>query len=302
MADIAVLKYRDPATGSWVPILHGSIPIEGGGELEILSAVVAGNGLTGGGSTIPTSTINVGAGGNQITVGANDISLNTACTTITDWNDATTNGWFRGNNAVNGPSTFATGWWYGWTVVYSTNWITQFALPFSQAGIDHNALMWRHCFSGVWDVWGRVNNYVYAWDYLDNFVTLRWGGNSSNAQYGITRFAMGTKTATNAATASDAWRVQCYDTGGDFSWTGIQMPESGAVSFPKGHSLLRQAMVAREAVPADQAATVGMVAEMIANALAGSGLLREGVDARQVTGLLIGEPSDPTADPGATDG
>ena len=41
------------------------------------------------------------------------------CTTITDWNAATTNGWYMGNNAANAPTSGSNVWYFGEVVAHN---------------------------------------------------------------------------------------------------------------------------------------------------------------------------------------
>lgn len=52
------------------------------------------------------------------------------CTMITDWNNATTNGWYMGSNASNQPVSNG-GWFYGVAIVHNTNYIRQIAWHFA---------------------------------------------------------------------------------------------------------------------------------------------------------------------------
>lgn len=223
--------------------------------------------------------------------------------TITDWNSPTTNAFLMASGAANGPSSTKTGWWYGWQVVHNSSWITQFALPFAQNGIDGNVLSVRHKESGVWGSWNRLINYGnLSWDTLDNFVFIRHGGNSASATAGAQSvWAIGNKkdAGSAAVTANEQFRIQRYNTSGGYVSSPMTIAAStGMVSFPNGHSHALHAMGDANPVPGDMAATVGVVAQMIFDALDGLNLLTpqaRNLGPEGLTKLIIG-PASPEYD------
>lgn len=222
---------------------------------------------------------------------------------ITDWNSPTTNQFLMASGAANGPSSTKTGWWYGWQVVHNSSWITQFALPFAQNGIDGNVLSIRHKENGVWGSWNRLINYGnLSWDTLDNFVFIRHGGNSASATSSAQSvWAIGNKKDSGSAaiTTNEQFRIQRYNTSGSYVSSPMTIAAStGAVSFPNGHSRALHAMDDSTPVPADQAATVGVVARMIFDALDALNLLTpqaRNLGPEGLTNLIIG-PASPEYD------
>lgn len=51
------------------------------------------------------------------------------CTSISDWNNAVTNGWYMGNNATNAP--VASAWFYGEVIAHNTSYVRQIVYKFA---------------------------------------------------------------------------------------------------------------------------------------------------------------------------
>lgn len=80
--------------------------------------------------------------------------LGTVATTITDWNNATENGWFMGSEADNAPGA---GWWLGIVEVHNANWVTQTVHQFSGSDGSADTKTWRRSKdNGVWQSWYRL--------------------------------------------------------------------------------------------------------------------------------------------------
>lgn len=82
------------------------------------------------------------------------------CTSITDWNAATTTGWYMGNNAANGPTTVASGgtiWYFGEVIAHNTNYVVQTVYQFT-ASTDAKAIpkYIRAKMNGTWGAWTNV--------------------------------------------------------------------------------------------------------------------------------------------------
>lgn len=181
-------------------------------------------------------------------------------TSIGDWNAALYNGSYMGNNAANAPDT---GWWYGWVIRHNNAWVQQFAYPFAN-GFNENYGHSRTLRNGTWGSWYRINNFVLSSGSLDNFIFFRHGGSWNDA--GVSRWAIGNKN-TSTPSNSDQFRIQRYDTAGNYAGNLMTGTPAGVVNFPGGHTFLMRAMESRAAVQADQAATIGIVAQMIENAV-----------------------------------
>ena len=82
------------------------------------------------------------------------------CTSITDFNAATTTGWYMGNNAANGPTTVASGgtiWYFGEVIAHNTNYVVQTVYQFT-ASTDAKAIpkYIRAKMNGTWGAWTNV--------------------------------------------------------------------------------------------------------------------------------------------------
>ena len=79
------------------------------------------------------------------------------CTTITDWNAATTNGWYMGNNAANAPTSGSNVWYFGEVVAHNTNYLMQTVYQFT-ASADAKAIpkYIRARTNGTWGAWTNV--------------------------------------------------------------------------------------------------------------------------------------------------
>ena len=82
------------------------------------------------------------------------------CETITDWNNATKNGWYMGNNAANGPTTVASGgtiWYFGEVITHNTNYVIQVVYQFT-ASTDAKSIpkYIRAKMNGTWGAWTNV--------------------------------------------------------------------------------------------------------------------------------------------------
>lgn len=215
-------------------------------------------------------------------------------TRITDWNDAIASGFYAGLAGTGHPpvDTWDTSW-MGISVQVSSEYIHQIAWPLS--GYDPSMMMQRARTGGTWGGWSRLVNHPQSWSSADNLINFMHRGYSGGATK--QRFATGLVKSNSLADAHvlDEWRVQCYDLDGSYTWAAIKIPESGVVSFPKGHALALQKLSAGEPIQSDQAVTVGMLAKL---------LDLVGVDAHRLSSLLF-EPEpepEPEESEGAPDG
>jgi len=78
-----------------------------------------------------------------------------ACTTITDWNSATTTGWYMGNSATNAPTNGV--WYMGYVVAHTANYVYQEIYQFT-ASTDAKAISKyiRAKMNGTWGAWVDV--------------------------------------------------------------------------------------------------------------------------------------------------
>lgn len=76
------------------------------------------------------------------------------CTSISDWNNAVTNGWYMGNNATNAP--VASAWFYGEVIAHNTSYVRQivyrFATDTNIAGTNNDRYE-RVQQNGTWGSW-----------------------------------------------------------------------------------------------------------------------------------------------------
>ena len=77
------------------------------------------------------------------------------CETITDWNNATKNGWYMGNNATNSPT--ANAWYFGEVIAHNANYVVQTVYQFT-ASTDAKAIpkYIRAKMNGTWGAWTNV--------------------------------------------------------------------------------------------------------------------------------------------------
>lgn len=91
--------------------------------------------------------------GAQLALSGTAFKLKDYCTEITDWNNATTNGWYMASNAANKP---ADGWIYGITIAHNTNYVRQIVFHFaSDANVSGSNCdrYERVKHSGTWGSW-----------------------------------------------------------------------------------------------------------------------------------------------------
>lgn len=77
------------------------------------------------------------------------------CTTITDWNAATSTGWVMGSGAANAP--VASQWFFGEVIAHNTNYVIQTVYQFT-ASTDAKAIpkYIRAKMNGTWGAWTNV--------------------------------------------------------------------------------------------------------------------------------------------------
>lgn len=76
--------------------------------------------------------------------------------TMTDWNNATSNGWFMGSSILNAPTT---GWFIGNVENHGAlGWCTQTVHDFTSAAAADGKRWRRHQTSGAWGSWYRIRD------------------------------------------------------------------------------------------------------------------------------------------------
>ena len=77
------------------------------------------------------------------------------CETITDWNNATKNGWYMGNNATNSPT--ANAWYFGEVIAHNTNYVFQTVYQFNVSSDAKGIPKYiRVKMNGTWGAWTNV--------------------------------------------------------------------------------------------------------------------------------------------------
>ena len=136
---------------------------------KVINSALAGKANTSHGNHVPTTETannakflrndNTWATVTPANIGAATTSHGThvpaACSTITDWNNATTNGWYMGLKASNAPDT--TNWYMGYVVAHNTNYVYQEVYQFT-ASTDAKVVpkYIRTKMNGTWGSWTNV--------------------------------------------------------------------------------------------------------------------------------------------------
>lgn len=68
--------------------------------------------------------------GSQLTLSGTEFKLSDVCKLITDWNDARTNGWYMGQNALNQPNS-GISWHYGFVIAHRPSYARQIVYSFA---------------------------------------------------------------------------------------------------------------------------------------------------------------------------
>ena len=184
--------------------------------------------------------------GTWVQDGADKVGGFPAATVTSDWNTALNTGFYSSlPGADNPPATgIGDGHWMGIVIRYTDAWVHQIAWPLGTSNYPPYSMATRARVNNAWNDWQRNNTYHYSWNGLDNLVFFQHQ-QAGKPIDGVRRFAHGmVKDDAHPAGAwpADEYRIQCYDTNGNFTWSAIKIPESGVVSMPKTGALLRGAM------------------------------------------------------------
>ncbi len=112
--------------------------------------------LTAGGSSFifTTSPNTTYSAGDHLSLSSTTFSLASYCKTITDWNTATTNGWYMGSSAANAPST---AWWFGRVVAHNNKYCMQEVWQFTASTNGHKVPHKMRMFvNNVWGDWTDI--------------------------------------------------------------------------------------------------------------------------------------------------
>lgn len=75
---------------------------------------------------------------------------------ITDWNTATSNGWYNGNSAANAPGS---GWYFGMVIVHiPALWLQQTVYQFTGPSAAATVAYRRYCLNGTWSAWWPLHD------------------------------------------------------------------------------------------------------------------------------------------------
>lgn len=92
--------------------------------------------------------------GDHLSLSSTTFSLASYCKTITDWNSATTNGWYMGSSVENAPST---AWWFGRVVAHNNKYCMQEVWQFTASTNGHKVPhKMRMYVNEVWGDWVDV--------------------------------------------------------------------------------------------------------------------------------------------------
>lgn len=75
------------------------------------------------------------------------------CQSVTDWNNANVNGFFRGQDAANSPTS---GWLMGYVIAHTALWCTQIVHSFTSDTSSNYATYRRELNNGTWGAWSVV--------------------------------------------------------------------------------------------------------------------------------------------------
>ena len=123
------------------------------------------------------------------------------CKQITDWNSATTNGWYMANNAANAPTTGV--WYFGEVIAHNSNYLMQTVYQFN-ASTDAKAIpkYIRAKMNGTWGAWTNVT-VAKAVPSNANFSNTTYSTGTSSSS-GLTKLYTGTGTATDGTMTQSA--------------------------------------------------------------------------------------------------
>lgn len=102
-----------------------------------------------------TDTNTTYSAGKMLALSGTQFSISDVCATITNWNDATTNGWYMGNGASNAPTSGS--WYFGYVVAHNVNYIIQEVYQFT-ASVNASTIpkYIRAKMNGTWGSWTNV--------------------------------------------------------------------------------------------------------------------------------------------------
>ena len=156
--------------------------------------------------------------GAQLALSGTAFKLKDYCTEITDWNNATTNGWYMASNAANKP---ADGWIYGITISHNTNYVRQIVFHFaSDANVSGSNCdrYERVKHSGTWGSWVNTSVRKAVPSNAAFTDTNTWKANTKDQEgYVIKGSGMVNKVWKTDANGNPGWRDDANTTYGTAS-------------------------------------------------------------------------------------
>jgi hypothetical protein len=141
-------------------VAGGGTGVTGGGDLtytanggHYFEGVITGNGS----GLTSLNASNLGSG--TVPDARMPSRLQPSASTITDWNSATANGWYKGQNAANSPDADTGSWWFGQVITHSGTDLLQNVYKYigTGSGLTTMVTFSRWKISGTWGSWLRLH-------------------------------------------------------------------------------------------------------------------------------------------------
>lgn len=174
--------------------------------------------LTAGGSSFvfTTSPNTTYSAGDHLSLSSTTFSLASYCKSITDWNSATTNGWYMGSSVTNAPST---AWWFGRVVAHNNKYCMQEVWQFTASTNGHKVPHKMRMF--VNDVWGDWVDVTVGTQVPENAVFTDTKNTAGSTDTSSKIYLIGaTSQAANPQTYSDN---EVYTTSGVLTTKKVQV-------------------------------------------------------------------------------
>ena len=207
------------------------------------------------------------------------------CKTVTDWNSATANGFYMGNDVTNAPST---GWYFGRVIAHNSSYLYQEVYQFT-ASADARAVpkYIRVKSNGTWGSWSNVTVAAAVPSnakFTDTVYTHPNSGASAGTYKSVTVNAQGHVTGgTNPTTLSGYGITDAAAKSHTHNYAG-SASAGGAASSAEKLSASRTISLTGDVTGSASTNLSGNVS--IATSLAG-GVLKEKISATEPTGLSV---------------